>query len=120
MVGPIRTKVREILASLEKVEASAVIRKDGLLIASSFPEGTDKKSIGALSAKMVNTAEACSGEIGRGDLRQIILETEKGKIISISAGKDVFLLCVVGGEAPLGPLLLSLSSAADEMKKIFG
>jgi hypothetical protein len=118
MADPIRKKVKDVLLSLENIEAGAVVRKDGLLIASSLPEEIDRKGVWAASAKIVNATEACSDELGKGELRQIILETEKGRIISLSAGKDAFLLCVAGKDAPLGQLLLSLSSAADEVEKI--
>ena len=84
------------------------MRKDGLLIASSLPEETGRKGVWTASAKIMNATEACSDELGKGELRQIILETEKGRIISLSAGKDAFLLCVARKDALLGQLLLDI------------
>ena len=115
-----RLRIKGILTSISGALGAAVFRKDGILIASTFDEKIDGAKLGKLSAAMVNTAEACSSEMRRGKLGQLILEADTGKFIAMSAGENAFMLCMLGPDAPLGSILLSLSSAAtqvaDELK----
>jgi predicted regulator of Ras-like GTPase activity (Roadblock/LC7/MglB family) len=115
-----RLRVKGILAGISGALGAAVFRKDGILVASTFDEKTDTGKLGKMSATMMNTADACSAEMRRGKLSQLILEADSGKFVALSAGDSAFILCMLKPDAALGPVLLSLSSAAtqvaDELK----
>jgi len=104
------------LHSSPEVEAAAVVRRDGILIAGSLPEGVDSKSVAAMTAAIVGTAEQSAITLNRGAFRQVIIEADKGKIVSIGIGPLALLSCLVRPSANLGLVLLQMNKIGDKMK----
>ena len=120
----IKLKLEELLGELASsagdVEASAVVRRDGLMIASNLPPRIDSHTIAAMTAAIVGTAETCSSELKRGAFMQVIVESENGKIISTGAGKLAILVCLVKPTANLGLVLLSMNRTAETIADMVG
>ncbi|MFA6036280.1 MAG: roadblock/LC7 domain-containing protein, partial [Candidatus Micrarchaeia archaeon] len=58
-----KNKLEDLLGELGQagdVEASAIVRRDGLMIASNLPSKVDSRTIAAMAAALVGTAETCS------------------------------------------------------------
>jgi len=123
-VEDIKLKLEELLGELASsagdVEASAVVRRDGLMIASNLPPRIDSHTIAAMTAAIVGTAETCSSELKRGAFMQVIVESENGKIISTGAGKLAILVCLVKPTANLGLVLLSMNRTAETIADMVG
>lgn len=116
-----KVKLEKILADLKtigNIEASAIVRRDGLMIASNLPSSIDSRIIAAMSAAIVGTAETSSAELQRGRFLQVIVESEGGKIISTGAGQLAILICLVTREANLGLVLLEMGRVAEKIANL--
>ncbi|MFH1285541.1 MAG: roadblock/LC7 domain-containing protein [Candidatus Micrarchaeota archaeon] len=108
------------LASTGDIDASAIVKRDGLMIASNLPSKIDSRTIAAMSAALVGTAETCSSELQRGNFLQVIVESELGKIVSVGAGKSAILVCLVKPAGNLGLVLLSMDRTAKKIDGVLG
>ena len=69
MAGTPRELLREILMELNRsagVYASALVSRDGLLVASVMPEDVDAEAFAAMTATMLGAAETAFSELKRG------------------------------------------------------
>lgn len=118
-----KEKLTKILEELDKIGdtlGSAVISTDGLPIASNIKEGTDVDTFAAMSAAMQGAAETAVSELKQGNLRQIIIDADKGKIITISAGKKAILVILARPDINLGLALLELGKASGQISDVLG
>ena len=127
----IRVALKEALLELEKgtkeIRSSAIIRRDGIMIESTLPltlssggPRLDLKrgaaTVARLGAMVANTADVISGEMGRGELQQLVIDTGGSKIVAMGAGPDAILLCHLKEASPI--VLLNMSTAASRIKEI--
>lgn len=118
-----KEKLIEILKRLRKVgdiQGSSVISRDGLVIASDLSKDIDEETFAAMSAAMQGAAETAVNELKQGSLNQIIAEAEKGKLISISAGKLAILVILAKPDINLGLALLEMGRISDKISNILG
>jgi len=116
----IESQLNSILAELKEsgdVENSLVIRRDGLILASDLPQ-TDSRNISSLVAALLSTSESTSMELKRGAMQELVVESEKGKIVLVSAGKLAVLVSLVKKEGNLGFVLISMERAAKKIENI--
>lgn len=121
MPEEVKVQLEELLtqlASTGDIDASAIVRRDGLMIASNLPSKIDSRTIAAMSAALVGTAETCSSELQKGMFMQVIVESELGKIVSVGAGKLAILVCLVKPLGNLGLVLLSMSRTGKKIETI--
>ncbi|NOZ81623.1 MAG: hypothetical protein GXO63_00525 [Candidatus Micrarchaeota archaeon] len=109
--------LKELNETSPDIKASLIARVDGLLIHSRLVHGMDGRSLAAMTATIVGTAQTISKEIEQGKLKQVIVDSENGKLISINVGKIAILSCLVSPSANLGLVLLEMSKAAEKIKK---
>ncbi len=103
------------LESLSDIQAAGIVRRDGLMIASSLPKEMDARTIAAMTAAIVGTAETCTAELHLGRFLQVIIEAEKGKLIATGAGGEAILFCLVSASGNLGLVLLEMGRAAQQV-----
>lgn len=118
-----KEKLNKILEELDKIgdiTGSAVISTDGLLIASNLGQGIDTDTFAAMSAAMQGAAETATLELKQGSLKQIIVETEKSKIITIASGEKAILVILAAPKINLGLALLELGKASGKISDILG
>ncbi len=116
-----QSKLDVILEDIDKIgdiKGSAVISTDGLTIASNMKEGIDTDTFAAMSAAMQGAAETAVSELKQGSLSQIIIESEKGKLISIAAGENGILIILANKPIKLGLVLLELNRAGKKIEKV--
>jgi len=112
--------IEEILGDLKKVggiTASAVVTRDGLLVAADVIGEVDAE-FAAMTATMTGAAETAMSEIQAGSLDRVIVEGEKAKIISVGAGPTSLLVVLAASDAPLGLVLLKIGDATRKISKI--
>jgi hypothetical protein len=115
----IREMLEEVLKDLETtgdIEASAVISRDGLLMASAIPASFYAETFAAMSATMLGAAETAISELGRGMPERVIAESDKTKIIACGAGEKALLVAMTRPEAKLGLILVEMEKAAEKVK----
>ncbi|MEM4134048.1 MAG: roadblock/LC7 domain-containing protein [Candidatus Micrarchaeia archaeon] len=107
--------LKEIKSSGD-VEASVIMRRDGIIISSDF-QNISSKNLSVISS-LISVAELSSLELKRGVFQEMMIESENGKIILINAGKNAVLLSFVKKEGNIGFILITLESAAKKIQSI--
>lgn len=118
-----RQELESILAELRKVgdiDASAIVRRDGLMVASDMPNYVDARTIAAMTAALVGTAETSVSELKLGEFGQVIVESVEGKLVATGAGELAILACLVSKDANLGLVLLSMEKSSKRIAEILG
>jgi len=114
--------VQEVLDELSRssadVEASALISTDGLMIASSLPQGMDEDRVGAMSAALLSLGDRAASELARGTLERVLLQGESGYVVMSSSGEEAVLTVLAKHNAKLGLLFLGIKRAAEALSKL--
>ncbi len=114
-------ELREIIDKFEElgdVIGSAVVRRDGLMIISGLPSEINSNAVAAMLAAMVGTGETVSRELEIGTLKQVVVESKKGKLVSVGAGEDAIFGALVREKANMGLILMELERSAKRIEKI--
>ena len=112
------TVVLKELRKTGDIEASAVVRRDGLMVASDLSESMEDSTVAAMTAALVGTAETFSSELSRGQFKEVVVDSEKGKLVAIGAGKLAILICVIKEKGNLGFVLISIERAAKTIEEL--
>lgn len=110
--------LRNLQTSSPDVEASALISEDGLMIASSLPQGMEEARVGAMSATLLSLGTRASTELRRGELKEVLIRGEDGYACMFDAGSGTLLLSVATAQAKLGLLFLDMRRAAAEIRQV--
>lgn len=86
------------------VKGAAVVRQDGLLIASDLEDGINEDQVGAMTASTVGSGETASESVKIGDVKGITVEAKQGKIISMSAGDEGILAVITDEKTGIGDI----------------
>ena len=113
-------KILQSLRKMGDVVGSAVISTEGLLIASDLGENLEGETFAAMSAAMQGAAETAVSELKQGNLKQIIVDADEGKIITISSGKKAILVILAKPDINLGLALLELGRASGKISSVLG
>jgi predicted regulator of Ras-like GTPase activity (Roadblock/LC7/MglB family) len=105
------------LQSSDKVNAAAVIRRDGVLMASNLPSNFKEKDVFAImSATILGAAKKISTKHALGIPSRIIVETQQGNIVISGAGSKAFLVCLVNDGVERSVLWKTISEAEDKVE----
>jgi len=121
MVGTKEEELKQILEEFENVgdvAGSAVVRRDGLMIVSGLPKDTNSKAVAAMAAAIVGTGETASKELNIGELNQVLIESKKGKLISIGAGPDAIFTAMIRDRANMGLVLMQMERASKKIMRV--
>jgi hypothetical protein len=110
--------LRELQASSQDIEASAVVSVDGLSIASALPQGVEEDRVSAMSAAMLSLGERIATELGRGSLEQVYIKGTKGYVVLMAIGQDAVLTALAREQAKLGLIFLDMRRAAEDLLKL--
>lgn len=108
--------MEEVLRNLNKemgVTGSAVVSKDGLVIASVLDQ--DEESVAGMAASVFQSAATTSGIMSIGTIGMITLESDKGKAFMIDL-PDAFLIVLTNSEVNLGRLRIEIRKAANQLR----
>jgi hypothetical protein len=111
-----------LITAATDIEGAAVVRRDGLMITFNMPMGDINlgRKVAAMTAAMVGTSEKTCQVLNRGDFHQVIVEADKGKLVSTGAGKKGLLVVLVRPGANLGLVLMAIDEALERIKEILG
>ena len=110
--------LEDLNGSSADVEASALISNNGLVIASALPAGIDDDRVGAMSAALLSLGDRAGKELARGDIDRIMIQGEKGYVITTSAGDEAVLTVMAKPNAKLGLIFLDIKRAAVALSKL--
>lgn len=110
--------LRTLSTTTPDIEAAAVVDNDGLMIASSLPQGVEDDSVAAMTAAMLGLGERIVSELKRGDFELVMLRGNDGYVISTRSGKEAVLTVLTRKEAKLGLIFLEVTRAAREVSRL--
>jgi predicted regulator of Ras-like GTPase activity (Roadblock/LC7/MglB family) len=119
------SKVEEVTKILQDLEGkvsdiigSAVIRTNGLVIASALPSEANERMIAAMSAALLGTSKRSAEALFNGNFISLNLELDKGNMFLIGAGR-VILVAITRKEPNIGLITLEMEDTSKKIDEIF-
>ncbi|MEM3525768.1 MAG: roadblock/LC7 domain-containing protein [Candidatus Jordarchaeaceae archaeon] len=117
-----RTELENLLKAMEDadpdIESSAVVRTDGLVMASALPKSADEGLIAAMSAALLNIGNRAVAELARGELDKVIVSGTKGDIILRGVGSEAVLSAITKPGSNLGLLLVEMKRTGEKIMNV--
>lgn len=118
-VETIKKLLEELEGKVSDILGSAVIRTNGLLIASALPPESNERMIAAMAAALIGTSKRTAESLfENGNFLSLNLELDKGDVFLISAGR-VILVAITSKEPNIGLLTLEMEDISKKISKIF-
>jgi len=118
-------KIEEVIKVLNNLEGkvsdiigTAVIRTNGLVIASALPGEANERMIAAMSAALLGTSKRSAEALFNGQFISLNLELDKGNMFLISAGR-VILVAITKKEPNIGLVTLEMEDSSKKIAEIF-
>ncbi len=114
-------KLNEPLDELDNVQGikgAAVVRRDGLLIASNLGQDINDDQVGAMTASTVGSGETASESLEMGEVNAVTIESENGKLVSTGAGEEGILTILTQGDVNMGLVKVEMEKATKKIKRI--
>jgi len=96
--------------------ASAIISRDGLVIASDMPEGVSGDTFAIMSATLLGAASTANSELRIGMPTAVTVDSEDARIMIVGAGRKALLVCVLPRKADQPMAMKKLQELADTFK----
>ncbi|TXT64572.1 MAG: Regulator protein [Promethearchaeota archaeon] len=119
------SKIDEVLKLLENLEekvpdiiGSAVIRTNGLVVASALPEESNQRMIAAMSAALLGTSKRTAEALFNGTFQSLNLELDKGNMFLKRAGR-VILAVITNKEPNIGLITLEMEETSNSISELF-
>ena len=110
--------LKEMSRADPQIIASAIVRTDGLVLASVLPRNADEGIVGAMSAAVLNIGNRSVNELERGSLDKVIISASKGDIIICEVGSSTLLSAITNPDSNLGLVLLEMRRASQKIQEI--
>jgi len=111
--------VHEILQKLNQsvgVRGSAVITRDGMLVASELTAELDEQAVAAMAGTLVQRTLSTLSRAGFGDFSVLTIQASSGKMVMVDA-EVAFLVAVTDPGVTLDLTMVDISAAAYRLKK---
>ena len=103
------------------IGASAIVSRDGLVMASNLPKtGFEEDTVAANAAKILFLGGSAGNELKKGDLNQILLKYDKGAVVLAGAGPYAAVMAVTTETENLdsGAMLFAINILAKKVMKL--
>jgi len=97
------------------IEASAIMTRDGLSIASVMNENVNPDRLGAMCASLLSLGDKTASELERGKLKQVLIECESGSVLIVNIGKSAVLAIVARATSKIGMVFIEAKKAANDI-----
>ena len=111
----IKPLLRALNLKSPDMEASAVISRDGLCLASELRDEVDPDRLGAMCATLLGLADTTVRELSRGVLQQVLLYGSEGILLLIHVGKHYVLAVSARPNINVGMILLDARKVAKQL-----
>ena len=119
--GGIDTELKPALRALRKdfdAKASAIVSRDGLIIAGDVPEGISGETFGIMCATLLGAASTAHSELRIDTPTRVVVESEDSVMVVMGAGRKALLVTVVPGDVDRESLEKRLAGLVDTIKLI--
>ena len=117
-IEKIKQELEDLESKVSDIIGTAVIRTNGLIVASSLPKETNERMIAAMSAALLGTSKKSAEALFGGEFSSINLELNKGNMFLIGAGR-VILVAITKPQPNIGLLTLEMEDVSKKISKIF-
>lgn len=115
IAGAVTPILKRLNSTSSEIQASAVMSRDGHMLASVLGDTVNSLRLGAMCATLLSLGEKASLELNRGKLRQILIQGEEGYVLLLRTGEKAVLAVVSQPGANLGMLLVEARRTAAEI-----
>ena len=98
-----------------QIEASSVVTRDGITVASALEPGVDPDRVSAMCASLLGLADTAANELDRGWLKLVLLQGEYGVLLLVQAGPDHVLAVSATSDIRLGTVLVEAKQTASRI-----
>jgi len=98
--------------------ASAIISRDGLVIASDLPEAVSMDTFAIMCATLIGAASTANSELRVGTPLSVLVESEDAKMVVVGAGRKALVVTVLPTRADAAAAKRELLKLADTIKLI--
>lgn len=98
--------------------ASAVISRDGLVIAADMPEGVSMETFAIMCATLLGAASTANSELRVGTPQHVVVESEEAKMVVVGAGRKALIVAVLSKKADPTSAIKKLDEMAETIKMI--
>ncbi len=117
-----KDKLNKILLRMELktsgIQGSAIVTRDGLIVASRLPSNVDLNAFGGFSASFFGATETTIYELKKVRLYDVYIESDEGKLIAVEGGEYAFLVTLVKLDANTGLILMHMKKAARDIRQV--
>jgi predicted regulator of Ras-like GTPase activity (Roadblock/LC7/MglB family) len=118
-IKSLRKSLEELLRGMEEadpdIEGSALVRTDGLVMASAIHKDADESLITAMSAALLNIGSRSVAELERGALDKVIVSGTKGDVVLAGVGGEAVLSTITRPGANLGLVLVEMKRCTTKL-----
>ncbi len=104
----------EGLGQRTDVTASAIVTRDGLMMASALPKKIDSDALSAISAAMIALGTRVGKVLNQGSVEQVLVKSEKGYTLAVECGSTAVLVALTNADAQLGLIFFELKNSVSE------
>lgn len=116
----LRPILKQLNSSSDHIEASAVMSRDGLSVASVLGDGVDPDRLGAMCAALLGLADTTAKELNRGALRQVLIHGTNGYMLVTHVGEHAVLAVASRPGTNLGMVFVEAKKTAAQIAEIVG
>ena len=111
--------LKELQGKAMDIVGTAVIRTNGLVIASALPTESNERMIAAMSAALLGTSKRAAETLfEEGDFKSLNLELDKGNMFLMGAGR-VILVVITKKEPNIGLVTLEMEDSSKKISELF-
>lgn len=111
--------LKELINKVTDIIGSAVVRTNGLIIASVLPEETNDRMLAAMVAALLGTSKRSAETLFQeGQFKSLSLEIDKDNMVLMSAGK-VILITITKKEPNIGLVTLEIEHTCKKIIELF-
>lgn len=98
--------------------ASAIISRDGLVIAADLPDGVSMDTFSIMCATLIGAASTANSELRVGTPQSVLVESEDAKMLVVGAGRKALIVTVLPNRADAAVAKKELLKLADTIRMI--
>ncbi len=110
--------LKRLNSSSSHIEASAIMSRDGLNVASVLGDGVDSDRLGAMCAALLGLADTTAKELNRGDLKQVLLHGSNGFMLVTHVGQNAVLAVATKPGTNLGMVFVETKKTVKKIEEV--
>ena len=111
-------KELEKLGGISDIIGTALVNRNGLLLASRLPRDVDDRKFCAMAATMFGAIETAASTIGSNKVDNLTVEFSDFQLISLETNENMILVSLLNLNVNLGLIFIEIEEGVKNIKKI--